>query len=753
MSDFGGLGIVLEENEDLRRQTSNNEGVNNHLLQQSTSPIITSIPQQIVNTHLPEPEIDLEQVPVPVPVPEQREEVHQQRAETPIRVSSVASLNNLTPKTSTNQIKFNSHISLDSSSNNVQIESTPSVSTSNLEQSSHLPPQEVLLPPLPDAIEDLKSPSTASNPQLHQHTNSNDDKLSNMTLSHKLSQEQTFTTMNTNNSNNINNNLESSNHSLFSQEFTPIYKNNAASFSNYALDSPTLLIDQEFQLQLQLQQQQQQQHQQSNQHSNSLKNSHLQHPSLHFFPTLSTSSIKQTDSSHNLSSNSIPTLPASIASFNSNTIANSTNNSSANIGTTNATNAGGNTSASSTSNEKTSPLKKLKNLTNGIRKLSLGSSSNTSSSSNVTTPTGSKFPNLNPLAIPPPPTTTAAVAAAAATNTTTNTTPSQFSSTTATATSNTANPTPLRSTLTPLQVDEKTLNLRNGNTTTTYSNPFSNASISHSHSHSHSQSQSQQPHIQHSSSSSTSTTSSLTSILRAKRARAASQGYHGISPITPPPFSSLPLTSPIITISENLDSNREAMTHMEQSYFDSLNSSVNHTTAHTETSTSPTSTSSTSANNNINSNMNMNSASHHHVNSIEEFTNLDDLLDYSNYLQLQKIQMNDIYVKTREKLEASGWCSTYDLDNLKLQQDASDAQIDTMILKIEEKLNRDFDYSMLNNSRNSMRPRLMREEKSNEMMKKRGFSGSGVVPSRVENGFTCPSLKVLESRCFSFTDF
>ena len=199
------------------------------------------------------------------------------------------------------------------------------------------------------------------------------------------------------------------------------------------------------------------------------------------------------------------------------------------------------------------------------------------------------------------------------------------------------------------------------------------------------------------------------------------------------------------------------MTHMEQSYFDSLNSSVNHTTAHTETSTSPTSTSSTLANNNINLNvnlnMNMNLSSHHHVNSIEEFTNLDDLLDYSNYLQLQKIQMNDIYVKTREKLEASGWCSTYDLDNLKLQQDASDAQIDTMILKIEEKLNRDFDYSMLNNSRNSMRPRLMREEKSNEMMKKRGFSGSGVVPSRVENGFTCPSLKVLESRCFSFTDF
>ena len=743
MSDFGGLGIVLEENEDLRRQTSNNEGVNNHFLQQSTLPIITSIPQQIVNTHLPEEEIE--------PVSEQREEVHQQRAETPIRVSSVASLNNLTPKTSSNQMKFNSHISLDSSSNNVQIESTPSVSTSNLEQGLHLPPQEVLLPPLPDAIEDLKSPSTASNPQLHQHTNSNDDKLSNMTLSHKLSQEQTFTTMNNNNNNN---NLESSNHSLFSQEFTPIYKNNAASFSNYALDSPTLLIDQEFQLQLQLQQQQQlnhqpqqHQHQHQHQHLNLLKNSHLQHPSLHFFPTLSTSSIKQTDSSHNLSSNSIPTLPALIASFNSNTIANSTNNSSANIGTINATNAGGNTNASSTSNEKTSPLKKLKNLTNGIRKLSLGLSSNTSSSSNVTTPTGSKFPNLNPLAIPPPTTTTGA------TNTTTNTTPSQFSSTTATAISNTANPTPLRSTLTPLQVDDKTLNLRNGNTTTTYGNPFSNASISHLHLHL--QLQLQQPHIQHSSSSSTSTTSSLTSILRAKRARAASQGYHGISPITPPPFSSLPLTSPIITISENLDSNREAMTHMEQSYFDSLNSSVNHTTAHTETSTSPTSTSSTLANNNINLNlnMNMNLSSHHHVNSIEEFTNLDDLLDYSNYLQLQKIQMNDIYVKTREKLEASGWCSTYDLDNLKLQQDASDAQIDTMILKIEEKLNRDFDYSMLNNSRNSMRPRLMREEKSNEMMKKRGFSGSGVVPSRVENGFTCPSLKVLESRCFSFTDF
>lgn len=46
---------------------------------------------------------------------------------------------------------------------------------------------------------------------------------------------------------------------------------------------------------------------------------------------------------------------------------------------------------------------------------------------------------------------------------------------------------------------------------------------------------------------------------------------------------------------------------------------------------------------------------------------------------------------------ASGWCSQYDLHNLQLQQDSSRCQIDTLILRIEERLNRDFDYSMLNN--------------------------------------------------------
>ncbi|CAI5757292.1 unnamed protein product [Candida verbasci] len=406
---------------------------------------------------------------------------------------------------------------------------------------------EILLPPLPDAIEDL-------NTNISNYIASDGDNQS--------------TTTSTSNHDNI-----SSSASFTSDEFQ-IYNNKSSSFSNYQLDSPNLL----------------------NENNNN---------KLTYFPSVSTQVFN--DSNISLGLNTTTPTPMT-----------STTNSASN----NSTNP-------NTSFEKTSPLKKLKSLKRGIRKLSLSSISN-----NIANSSASSSSNSTP------------------------TTP-KFSTLSNTSTQNTS--LNIRPSLSPIQAEEVKTNHQ---------------------------------YHQHSSSSSTSTVSSLTSSLRNtntnKRNRTLSQGTTtNFSPVTPPPL----LTSPIITISENLSTTKKTMSSIEANYFDSLQNS--------------------------------------NKNSIEELNDIDELINYSSFLRNQKLQLIDIFNKTREKLEKSGWCSQTDFVNLGLQQDSSSCQIDTILLKIENKLNKDFNYSILNNE-------VKKEE---------------IQVQTQTHGFISPSLRTLESKCNSFTNF
>ncbi|CAK9436104.1 uncharacterized protein LODBEIA_P06620 [Lodderomyces beijingensis] len=640
MSEYGGLGIVLEEQEDLKKHSTADCIVKGSVQSSFTHgnlrppPSATQAPHAITHSH-----------PAQSSSPQPRLSISS-------RHSSNASLSNVSYKSSTVPAAA-------AAGNEAETESDHAL-------------KEVLLPPLPGAVEDLRSPS---------------DHMYSLSMSESVS----TNSENNNNGGNARHNHhqhnnhhhnhhhhhhhddDSSNHSSYSQEFTPIYKNSDHSISNYALDSPTFFIDQQ-------QQQQQQQSQQSQ----------VKLAALNYFPTLTnTSTGKNTDSTTSLILGSGVT--ASLSQQSPSITPSSTQN--------------------QPSSEKSSPLKKLKNLKNGIKKLSLGSSSGNSNTSHPSssnpTPTNAKFPNLNLSSVA-------------------------------------SNPRPI---LSPIQTGDRNMkplasknSAINSTSPTTGQNSanFSNQSKKNQHQHQH------QPHHQpqHSSSSSTSTNSSLTSVLRAKRVRASSQGnaYNSFTPITPPPLVSLPLASPIITIGESLQSTRSALVNnIEQSYFDCLNLSNNPTTATSPTTTTTTTTTSFSskqaAANTGNSISNIKNQQQPLINSIEEFTNLDDLLNFSDFLHLQKQQMTQVYDKTRESLESSGWCSQYELDNLKLQQDSSDAQIDTMILKIEEKLNRDFEYSVLNNDHMFKNPHCQEDSR------------------QLDDTVISPSLKVLESRCFSFTDF
>lgn len=84
------------------------------------------------------------------------------------------------------------------------------------------------------------------------------------------------------------------------------------------------------------------------------------------------------------------------------------------------------------------------------------------------------------------------------------------------------------------------------------------------------------------------------------------------------------------------------------------------------------------------------------IESISELNRPEELIDYSNYLNEQKKSTIDAFEITRDRLIKSGWCSDHDLNNLQLQQDSSLCQIDTKILQIEEKLNSAFNLSLLN---------------------------------------------------------
>lgn len=216
--------------------------------------------------------------------------------------------------------------------------------------------------------------------------------------------------------------------------------------------------------------------------------------------------------------------------------------------------------------------------------------------------------------------------------------------------------------------------------------------------------QQQQPPQLHSASSSTSTNSSFSS--KIERARALSQGTTVFTPVTPP------AASPVITIGEDLSNGKKTLLKIEQTYFDS-----------------------------------------NQVNSVDELIRVEDLLSYLQFLIQQRTIVDDVFQKTKEKLQASGWCSEHDLNNLQLQQDTSRCQIDTSLLKIEERLNREFSCSVLGNDNSSSINVAKRTPKSTVTSTSIASHSkqSSMLGEEREPTIT-PSLKVLESRCVSFTE-
>lgn len=164
--------------------------------------------------------------------------------------------------------------------------------------------------------------------------------------------------------------------------------------------------------------------------------------------------------------------------------------------------------------------------------------------------------------------------------------------------------------------------------------------------------------------------------------------------------------SPIITLSENLSSSRKNLCDIEQSFLQSVTGE-------------PASTSEL-----------------HKTGGIGQLSSSHELIEYLVYLNEHKKSVLDAYDVTTERLSSSGWCSSHDLENLSLQKDSLLSQIDTKLLQIEEKLNADFNLSMLNN------PCVHHPAKG--ML-------SQVMQNEPRDVSLSPSLKVLESRCMAFT--
>lgn len=159
---------------------------------------------------------------------------------------------------------------------------------------------------------------------------------------------------------------------------------------------------------------------------------------------------------------------------------------------------------------------------------------------------------------------------------------------------------------------------------------------------------------------------------------------------------SLPL--PVIMLSDNLSSTKVHLLAVEQSFFDSLCSNTESSFADR---------------------------------CISNLQTSDELIEYLQFLNQHKASVISAYEATKECLSSSGWCSSHDLENLSLQRDSALSQIDTKLLQIEEQLNSRFQLSVLKNSvhKTYLDP---------------------VASQRPREASLSPSLKVLESRCFSF---
>ncbi|KAK6205538.1 uncharacterized protein RJT21DRAFT_16607 [Scheffersomyces amazonensis] len=483
---------------------------------------------------------------------------------------------------------------------------------------------ETLLPPLPDDSSDLITHSTTLvRPTLHADTTSisaSNSLVSPITASAPLlsnsedNENNVLSCLTSNNTTGKDNgdasSLQQSDLSEFLQRDQP--------FSNYELDSPSL---------------------------------HLDTSNFQIFPSLNQSNSSSVNGS----------VPIS------------TNNSNSNSKILNS-----NTNTNTNSGNNTSPLKRLKSLKNGIRKLSLSSSNNNNSSNSL-----------------PPPSVPHVLSVV----------------------SNKGNSPAIRPLVTPLQ-DE-------------FAAPL--APNHHSNQHSHSST---------SSSSNSSVTSGLNPT-KGKRSRTLSNSAM-LTPVTPP------LSSPIITISENLSGTKQTLSNIEQNYFDVLNSKF----------TSTVFSGSQRENHakiaqQLDNEVSFESEDRRgRVNSISELTQADELINFANYINKQKQSMSDAFDLTRKHLMESGWCSDHDLNNLQLQQDSSMSQLDTKLLQVEEKLNREFSISILHDSNNDSNSSISSTSPKKKLITSRTrLNGSGGAHSPNNNDLPIsPSLKVLESRCFSFAD-
>lgn len=142
------------------------------------------------------------------------------------------------------------------------------------------------------------------------------------------------------------------------------------------------------------------------------------------------------------------------------------------------------------------------------------------------------------------------------------------------------------------------------------------------------------------------------------------------TPLTPP------VSSPVVTVSENLSAAKKSLYSSEQSYFESINLRP-----------------SISAANSFDSDMFEN----------DQLKNADtnSLVNYLRFLKQQKKTVIDAYELTKSKLADSGWCSAHDLNNIQLQQDTSLCQIDTKLSQIKEELFKETNSEESPNSKSS----------------------------------------------------
>ncbi|CUM65251.1 uncharacterized protein PRCAT00002883001 [Priceomyces carsonii] len=193
---------------------------------------------------------------------------------------------------------------------------------------------------------------------------------------------------------------------------------------------------------------------------------------------------------------------------------------------------------------------------------------------------------------------------------------------------------------------------------------------------------------------------------KANRSRTHSTPTSLTAPVTPP------IASPMIMLSENIACSKKSFSDIEKTFFETI-----------------------SLDKIFDSNEDYDIQK---ISSIDELKTAKELIRYSSYLKFQRKSMVDAFELTKSRLQGSGWCSEYDLHSLQLQQDSLFCDIDTKLLQTEERLNREFNLSCMGNSKT---PKTSGKSSSRS-------SSTSLLCDMPDS----PSLKILESRCFSIAD-